>query len=81
MVTSPHSLASAATPSGLFTKGGPAGSDISTAAGAARSARLAWFEGRGLKEIPLRGIVPATLTVPGAVASWTEAHAAYGRVP
>jgi len=48
---------------------------------AARSARLAWFEGRGLKEIPLRGIVPATLTVPGTVASWTEAHAAYGRVP
>jgi gamma-glutamyltranspeptidase len=25
--------------------------------------------------------VPTTLTVPGAVASWTEAHAAYGRVP
>jgi gamma-glutamyltranspeptidase/glutathione hydrolase len=48
---------------------------------AARRARLAWFEGKGLKEIPLRGIVPATLTVPGAVASWTEAHAAYGRVP
>ena len=39
------------------------------------------FEARGLNEIPLRGIVPATLTVPGAVASWIEAHSAYGRLP
>lgn len=36
---------------------------------------------RGLKEIPYRGIVPATLTVPGAVASWGAAHQAYGRLP
>ena len=28
-----------------------------------------------------RGVLPGTLTVPGAVASWTEAHAAYGRLP
>jgi len=48
---------------------------------AAASAHLAWFAGKGLHEIPLKGIVPATLTVPGAVASWTEAHAAYGRLP
>ena len=34
-----------------------------------------------MEEIPFRGILPATLTVPGAVASWCEAHAAYGRLP
>jgi gamma-glutamyltranspeptidase len=48
---------------------------------AAASAQLAWFAEKGLKEIPLRGIVPATLTVPGAVASWIEAHRTYGRLP
>jgi gamma-glutamyltranspeptidase len=48
---------------------------------AAGRATLAALEERGLKEIPLRGIVPATLTVPGAVASWTAAHDASGRVP
>jgi len=32
-------------------------------------------------DIPFRGIAPATLTTPGAVASWCEAHAAYGRLP
>ena len=36
---------------------------------------------RGLDAIPLRGIVPATLTVPGAVDTWCEAHAALGRLP
>ena len=39
------------------------------------------FERRGLSEIPFRGVLPGTLTMPGAVASWCEAHAAYGRVP
>lgn len=48
---------------------------------ACSGASLAAIEGRGLSEIPLRGIVPATLTVPGAVASWTAAHDAYGRLP
>jgi gamma-glutamyltranspeptidase/glutathione hydrolase len=48
---------------------------------AAASGRLEWFRDRGLAEIPLRGIVPATLTVPGAVDTWCEAHAAYGRLP
>src|SRR5215204_4763960 len=38
---------------------------------AARSGQLAWFEAEGLREIPLGGIIAATLTVPGAVASWT----------
>lgn len=39
------------------------------------------FAKRGLNEVPYRGVLPGTLTVPGAVASWTEAHAAYGRLP
>ncbi|MFG3595979.1 gamma-glutamyltransferase [Bradyrhizobium sp. RDI18] len=48
---------------------------------AAAAATLSSIEQRGLKEIPLRGIVPATLTVPGAVASWIEAHNVHGRLP
>ena len=48
---------------------------------AARGASIDWFHGRGMKEIPLRGFLPATLTTPGAVASWCEAHARYGRLP
>jgi gamma-glutamyltranspeptidase/glutathione hydrolase len=48
---------------------------------AAEGATLSALEARGLKEIPLRGIVPATLTVPGGVASWIEAHDACGRLP
>jgi gamma-glutamyltranspeptidase/glutathione hydrolase len=48
---------------------------------AAETATIDALAERGLGEIPLRGIVPATLTVPGSVASWTEAHAAYGRLP
>ena len=48
---------------------------------AAASADLAAFASRGLREIPYRGILPATVTTPGSVASWGEAHAAYGRLP
>ncbi|MGY4617684.1 gamma-glutamyltranspeptidase [Bradyrhizobium sp. USDA 4472] len=48
---------------------------------AAATASLAAFRERGLSEIPLRGIIPATLTVPGAVASWIEAHQGHGRLP
>ena len=48
---------------------------------AAAAATLETLTAAGLSEIPFRGIVPATLTVPGAVASWAEAHAAYGRLP
>ncbi len=33
------------------------------------------------EEIPLRGVVPATLTVPGAVDSWCVAHAEFGKLP
>jgi gamma-glutamyltranspeptidase/glutathione hydrolase len=48
---------------------------------AAAGATLDALRGRGLSEIPFRGVLPATLTTPGAVASWHEAHAAYGRRP
>jgi gamma-glutamyltranspeptidase/glutathione hydrolase len=48
---------------------------------AAAGASIDAFRARGMDEIPFRGILPATLTVPGAVASWCEAHAAYGRLP
>src|SRR5687767_12127801 len=48
---------------------------------AARTADVGWFQQRGLDAVPPRGVLPATLTVPGAVASWCEAHAAYGRLP
>jgi gamma-glutamyltranspeptidase/glutathione hydrolase len=48
---------------------------------AAASGTLEWFGGRGLDDIPMRGILPATLTTPGAVDGWCEAHAALGRLP
>jgi len=48
---------------------------------AAASASIDWFKARGHLEIPFRGVLPATLTTPGSVASWGEAHAAYGRLP
>jgi len=48
---------------------------------AAAGAGIEYFRGRGMSEIPFRGILPATLTTPGAVASWCEAHAAVGKLP
>jgi gamma-glutamyltranspeptidase len=47
---------------------------------AAASATLERLRGRGFTEVPLRGVVPATLTVPGAVASWCEAHGEFGKL-
>lgn len=47
---------------------------------AARGADIEWFRSRAMPEVPLRGVLPATLTVPGSVASWCEAHSAYGRL-
>jgi gamma-glutamyltranspeptidase len=54
---------------------------LSAAGRAASAASLDWFRARGMTQIPLKGILPATLTVPGAVDGWCEAHAAYGRRP
>ena len=48
---------------------------------AAAAADAAWFRERGHAEIPFRGVLPATLTTPGAVSSWVEAHREYGRLP
>jgi len=48
---------------------------------AAASATIDAFRTRGHDAIPLRGVLPATVTVPGAVASWDAAHAAHGRLP
>ena len=48
---------------------------------AARSASIEWFADRGFGEIPYRGAIAGTLTVPGAVASWCAAHRTYGKLP
>ncbi|HTO48877.1 MAG TPA: gamma-glutamyltransferase [Burkholderiales bacterium] len=48
---------------------------------AAASASIEAMRARGLSAVPYRGALPGTLTVPGGVASWCEAHAAYGKVP
>ncbi len=47
---------------------------------ATAAATLEAFRARGLAEIPNRGVLPATVTVPGGVDGWLEAHAAYGRL-
>src|SRR5262249_40902740 len=45
--------------------------EISYVSGGGKAgASLAALEKRGLREIPLKGIIPATLTTPGGVASW-----------
>jgi gamma-glutamyltranspeptidase/glutathione hydrolase len=57
-------------------------SAISTAAAGPRRAPISPRSLRaGCERIPYRGILPATVTTPGSVASWGEAHAAYGRLP
>ena len=116
MVTSPHSLASAAGVDVLRAGGSAVDAAIATSAAlsvlyphmtsvggdafwliydaktravryldgggrAAATGTVEWFKSHGHSEIPFRGILPATLTTPGAVSSWAEAHAAYGRLP
>lgn len=44
-----------------------------------RRATLAAAASAGLSEMPLRG--PWTVTVPGAIDSWREAHSRFGRLP
>ncbi len=54
---------------------------LDAAGQAAANASIGWFVARGLTEIPFRGVLPATLTVPGAVDSWCAAHVEFGRLP
>ena len=49
--------------------------------GGGRAAASATLDRFHQKEIPFRGLVPATLTTPGAVASFCEAHARFGKLP
>jgi gamma-glutamyltranspeptidase/glutathione hydrolase len=48
---------------------------------AAASGNIEAFRARGMSEVPFRGVLPATLSTPGAVASWAAAHAAHGKLP
>lgn len=116
MVTSPHSLASAAGVDVLRAGGSAVDAALATSAAlsvlyphmtgiggdafwliwdakkkevryldgggrATSHGTLDTFARRGLAEVPVKGVVPGTLTVPGSVASWTEAHAMYGKLP
>jgi gamma-glutamyltranspeptidase len=54
---------------------------LDAAGQAAASATIQWFEANGMDSVPLRGPLPATLTVPGAVDGWCSAHQRFGRLP
>ena len=56
--------------------------EVSYLDGGGRAAAAATLERlHGQREIPFRGLVPATLTTPGAVASFCEAHSRHGKLP
>ena len=55
------------------------GAPTPTAGRRGAAATLERFAGQA--EIPFRGLAPATVTTPGAVASFCEAHARHGRLP
>ena len=55
------------------------GRKVSYLNGGGRAAAAATLE--RVKEIPFRGLIPATITTPGAVASFCEAHARFGKLP
>lgn len=54
---------------------------LDAAGRAAASASVGWFQERGHDEIPFRGILPATLSVPGAVDGWCTVHDEFGVLP
>ncbi|MBT6275457.1 MAG: gamma-glutamyltransferase family protein [Chromatiales bacterium] len=54
---------------------------LNAAGEAAASASIDWFRANGHETVPLRGVLPATLTVPGAVDGWCMAHERFGRLP
>jgi gamma-glutamyltranspeptidase len=54
---------------------------LNAAGQAASSANIEWFRTNGHDTVPLRGVLPATLTVPGAVDGWCAAHKSFGRLP
>ncbi|NKC12449.1 MAG: gamma-glutamyltransferase [Gammaproteobacteria bacterium] len=54
---------------------------LNAAGQAAASASMEWFQAAGMDAVPLRGVLPATLTVPGAVDGWCTAHDRFGRLP
>src|SRR3990167_5872452 len=84
MVTCPHSLASQVGGDAFWLVYDAKSRTVRYIDGGGRATEggtVEAFTRRGLTEVPYRGVLPGTLTVPGAVASWGTAHAAYGRLP
>src|SRR5260370_5716861 len=54
---------------------------LDAAGGAAEAGTLDWVRARGLGESPLRGIVPATPPVPGAVDRLSQGRARAAQLP